>query len=371
MEQCGGFLPLLLDLLNQGRQQRRLPCVARWPHQERRGEPSGQVAIKHGPHASWKFEAGHEVLVEATAANHEDRLVADLHPPDGGKTQRRSVGKFLLPEKGGWRQRSRRQRTFLITKFRRPLRRRENGAAAVHEFQKVQLLVVGERLGLVHVGTVVRGTTAHGQRNAGGGVAAGDGFHAVCHFVTPPAELAAKLRDQTRRLSFVGPLEGAPGHAGYDPGDRAHAKKNRQREYQQKFAAKAQGFPDSSQTSCKRQLPSGSSRQPITLVASATAVRKCSRGTTRCDCSRVLSAAYAVDASALCCSGSPSNFGCGNPRLRASSISATQVSSEGSGRRTRRMSAAAAAVGCSVSPASRAFRAMRSAMTRASGSDAS
>ncbi len=109
MKECGGFLPLLLDLLNQGRQQGRLPRVARWPDQERRGEALGQVAIEHGSHAGREFEAGHEVLVEATAANHEDGLVADLHPPDGGKAQRRSVRKFLLPEKGGWRRRSRRQ----------------------------------------------------------------------------------------------------------------------------------------------------------------------------------------------------------------------------------------------------------------------
>ena len=136
-------------------------------------------------------------------------------------------------------------------------------------------------------------TAIHRERHAGRGFAACDGFHAVCHVVATAAELAAKLRDQCRRLIFVGPLEGAPGHAGYDPRDRAHGKKNRQREHQQKFAAKAQGFPVSSQTSCKRQLPSGSSCQPITFAPNATAVRKCSSGITRCDCSSVLSAAYA------------------------------------------------------------------------------
>src|SRR6478752_2966867 len=114
MKECGGFLPLLLDLLNQGRQQGRLPRVTRWPDQQRRRKAPGQVAIEHGSHASREFEAGHEILVEAAAADHEDGLVADLHPPDGGKAQCRSVSKLLLPEKGGWRRLCRRQRGFLI-----------------------------------------------------------------------------------------------------------------------------------------------------------------------------------------------------------------------------------------------------------------
>ena len=65
----------------------------------------------------------------------------------------------------------------------------------------------------------------------------------------------------------------------------------------------------------------------------------------------------------------------GNPRLVASSLSATRASSEGSDMRTSRMSATLEFVGrlgsSRTSPASRAFNAILAAMTRASGSDAS
>ena len=125
-----------------------------------------------------------------------------------------------------------RKRIFLVTEFRGPLRRRKNGAATVHEFQKVESLVVGQGLGFIHEGAIVGRTTAHRKRYAGCGFAACDGFDPMRDFFTAPVELPAKLCDQGCGLIFVGPLEGAPRHSGDDPRDGAHAKKNRQREYQ-------------------------------------------------------------------------------------------------------------------------------------------
>ena len=62
-------------------------------------EALGQVAIEHGPHAGREFELARNLVGDET--HHEDGLVANLHPPDGERLQRRSVRKVLLPEKGG------------------------------------------------------------------------------------------------------------------------------------------------------------------------------------------------------------------------------------------------------------------------------
>ena len=110
------------------------------------------------------------------------------------------------------------------------------------------------------------------------------------NLVAPPAEFAPELRDQRRRLGFVRPLEGASGDSGNDPGYCAHGEKNRQREHQQKFAPKAQGFSISSQTFCNCHSPFRPAVQSLTPAASATGFRRYSNGITRRDCIKACSA---------------------------------------------------------------------------------
>ncbi len=156
----------------------------------------------------------------------------------------------------------------------------------VHKLQKIQLLIVGQSLGLIYESAVVVGAAAHRQGHASGGFAGCDRLYPLRNLVASTIELASELSDQGSGLIFIRPLEGSPGHNRNDPRDCAHGKKNRQREHQQKFAAKAQGFSVPSQTFCNCQPPSRSSVQPLTFAPSATAVRKCSKGITRCDCSK-------------------------------------------------------------------------------------
>src|SRR4029077_21037428 len=296
-------LPLLLDLNNEGRQLLRLLHLI-WRDQQFGIKPFCQVGIEDGSHSCREIKASHEILVQASAPDHVDRLVTDLNRSHRGEADGDPVGHLLLPEKGGlvrrtlvWRNQVRRdegERIFLITKFRRPLCRRKNRAATVYELQKIELLVVGQGLGLVDEHTVVRWTSAHCKRHAGRALTACDCPYPVGYLVPPAVELPAELCHQSSGLIFVCPLECPPGHGGDDPRHCAHAKKNRQREYEKKFAPKTHGFPISSQTFGKRQLPSGSSCQPMTFTPKAVAVLRCTRGITRCDCRRALSAAYRV-----------------------------------------------------------------------------
>ena len=68
-------------------------------------------------------------------------------------------------------------------------------------------------------------------------------FHPPRHFLTPPGELALKLRDQRRRALIFGFLERIARDRQHQQRHRRHRQENRQRENGQKFAAEGHSLP--------------------------------------------------------------------------------------------------------------------------------
>ena len=163
---------------------------------------------------------------------------------------------------------------FLVAKFRWPLRRGENRPLLVHKFKKVELLIVSQGLGIVHECSVVGSAAARSQGHAHRSVAACDGLYTMSNLVASPVELTPELRDQRCRLIFICPLKGSSRNGRHDPGHGAHGKKNRQREHQQEFAPKVQGFSVPSHTFCNGHSPSRRAVQSLTPAPSATGLRK-------------------------------------------------------------------------------------------------
>ena len=123
------------------------------------------------------------------------------------------------------------------------------------------------------------------------------------NFIASAIELPPELGDQCCGLIFIGPLEDSPGHNRNDPCDRTHGKENRQREHQQKFAAKAQGFSVPSQTFCNRQPPSRSSGPTPDICAQRNCSPQMQQG------NHTLRLQQSVFGGEQTAAGSPSNFG--------------------------------------------------------------
>src|SRR5271167_581411 len=111
------------------------------------------------------------------------------------------------------------------------------------------------------------------------------------NFFPSTIELVAKLRDQSCATLLIGSFESPAGERRNTPGNRYHRHQDGKREHRQKSAPENHGFSAASQTLGISQLPSRVVLQFLTVLDIPFAVRRWSRGITRCDCSSLFSAA--------------------------------------------------------------------------------
>ena len=111
---------------------------------------------------------------------------------------------------------------FLVPKFGRRLRGRNDGALSIYEFEKVELLRLGNRLGIIEVAAIVGRRAAQGERHASEGVAGRNRLHAMQQIFSPPIELTLKLRNQGSATLLIGTLKCPPGDVRHDPGNRCY-----------------------------------------------------------------------------------------------------------------------------------------------------
>jgi hypothetical protein len=117
---------------------------------------------------------------------------------------------------------------------------------AVHELQKVELLLAGQRVRRAHVFARVGGATVHVKRNALHGFAGSYGLDLACNFRPASLELGSELGRDCVRAVLIRLLEGAANRAIYRRRNDGDAEQHRGRKQQKKLFAKTHCEPASS-----------------------------------------------------------------------------------------------------------------------------
>ena len=134
---------------------------------------------------------------------------------------------FTLQERAGGAGRD--GRWFGVSKFCLPLRRGEDGAPAIDQFEKIELLLSGQSLGIAYVFACV-GASIQFKGYALHGLTGGNGLDLARNFETSALELRAELGGDGIGAVLVGLFERVPDGAVHRRRDDSDAEQHRGRE---------------------------------------------------------------------------------------------------------------------------------------------